>query len=112
MRLKDRFVDVIRNLYSDTENDEDFDSKDFRLWIKMENNEDELYQEAKLWHDSAKIVTFSKSTFPGVSIEPLVESSFTVEEKNFLTLKNNLLRTIYIEVGASPEFFYNLRNYD
>ena len=70
-----------------------------------------MFEEAKTWHDSAKTVDSSKSTFPGVSIEPLVESSFTVEEKNFLTLGNNLLRTIYIEV-ASPEFFYNIRNYD
>ena len=70
-----------------------------------------MFEEAKTWHDSAKTVDSSKSTFPGVSIEPLVESSFTVEEKNFMKLENNLLRTIYIEVG-SPKFLFKLRNYD
>ena len=53
MRLKDRFVDVIRNLYSDIKIEEDFDSKKVRLWIKKENEEDELYEEAELWNDSA-----------------------------------------------------------
>ena len=110
--MKDRFVDVIRNLYSDLKKDVTFGSKNIRLWIKKENSDDKMFKEAKLWHESAENVFNSIRDLPGgVSIEPLVNSSFTVKEKNFLTLENNRARTIYIEVG-SPEFFYNLRNYD
>ena len=93
------------------ESDEDFNSQSIRLWIKKQNKEDKIYKEAKIWHESAETVTDLKFAFHGVSIEPLITSSFTVEEKNFLTLGDNNARTIYIEV-ASPEFFYNLRNYD
>ena len=62
--------------------------------------EDKMFEEAKLWHDSAEKEVTSKQPFPGgISIEPLVVSSFTVEEKDFVTLEYNLIRTIYIEVA-------------
>jgi hypothetical protein len=62
LRLKNRFVDVICNLHSDLKKDKNFNSNKIRLWIKEEENEEEdkMFEEAKLWHDSAEKEVTSK----------------------------------------------------
>jgi hypothetical protein len=46
LRLKDRFVDVIRNLHPDLRKDKEFSSKRIRLWIKKEKNHDHMFEKA------------------------------------------------------------------
>ena len=102
LKLIERFVEVISKLFPQLK---DFSSEKIRLWIPRVGENDSKFEEAKLWHDSASMKDLKTSTWfraatsvtaktKKVSLEPLLNSSFTIEEKNFI--KDRL---IYIEVA-------------